>query len=195
MCRAMEKLKEYLATLSRGEISDADKVERVEILLAEVWDQFEGLWGGMAGYKIRGRLEDIKWDPPLLSFTIERHGAAKYGSSRAELQNWVVDVEEGTSSYANTRYRQLCKRSPPLKTKPLAEQIGRIIVKRKDSKKLKWSDDKTSVRLIIGGIIPDDTAKQTVAGRRKRFRRDLTEFLQEYGWQEIYPNKYRFVSL
>jgi len=79
------------------------------------------------------------------------------------LQDWVVDVEEGTSSYANTRYRQLYKRSPPLKTKPLAQQIGMVIVERQDSKKLKWSDDKTTVRLIIGEIIPDDTAKQTVA--------------------------------
>ncbi|MFX0199763.1 MAG: hypothetical protein ACFFCW_26880 [Candidatus Hodarchaeota archaeon] len=68
------------------------------------------------------------------------------------------------------------KRSSTLKTKPLAEQIGKLIVKRQDDKKLKWSDDKTDVRVIIGEIIPDDTAKETVAGRRKRFRRDLTQY-------------------
>jgi hypothetical protein len=190
----MEKLSEYLATLSPGEISDMDKVERVELLLAEAWGQVEGpSGGGMTAHKIHKRLESIGWDPPLLSFTIERHGATMLGSSRANLQDWVVDVDEGTSSYT-TRRRQLYKMSPPLKTKPLAEQIGRIIAKRQKSKKLKWSDDKTIVRVIIGKIIPDDTARQTVAGRRKRFRRDLTEFLQEYGWQEVRPNKYRFIS-
>lgn len=75
-------LRNHLFTLPKGKISD---VSTVESLLAEVWDEFVGDYGGLAGYKICGRLEELEWDPPILSFTIERHGTMKYGSSRAEL--------------------------------------------------------------------------------------------------------------
>lgn len=155
----------------------------------------EGDCGGLSAHKIRGRLEGIEWHPPVLSFTIERHGAIKYGSSRAELQDWVFDVESGTASYSSTRYRQLYKRSPPLKTKPLAQQIAALIVEREESKLLRWSDDGNCVRLIIGDIIPDAWAKETTAGRRKRFRRDLTALLKQHGWEEVRPNKYSLNSM
>lgn len=164
------------------------------MLLAAAWQELETDYGGLSGRKLIGRMEDLRWNPPLLSFTIERHGATKYGSSRAELQDWVVDIEEGTASFSSTRYRQLYKRSPPLKTKPLAEEIGKLIIERQDSERLKWSEDKTAVKLVIGKIIPDDTAKETVAGRRKRFRRDLTELLQEHGWAQVRPNYYALLD-
>jgi len=116
------------------------------------------------------------------------------GSKKAELQEWEVDVNQGETSCLQTKYRQKYKRSPPLKTKPWAEKVGKLIVKCQDNKKLKWYDNKTTVRVIIGEIIPDDMAKETVAGRRKRFRRDLTEYLKSYGWAQVRPNKYTLLK-
>ena len=191
MGKALESLTEYLFALQSGPIEDAT---RCEVLLADAWQELETDYGALSGRKLIGRMEDIRWNPPLLSFTIERHGATKYGSSRAELQDWVVDVEEGMASFSCKRYRQLYRRSPPLKTKPLAEETKKLIVENRDSEKLKWSEDKTKVKVVIGKIIPDDTAKQTVAARRKRFRRDLTELLQEHGWAEVRPNHYTFLN-
>ncbi len=186
----MEKLKSHLNTLLSGKISDTSKIED---LLSRCWGQLEVDHGAMAGYKLLGRMENVKWNPPLLSFTIERHGAMKFGSSRAELQRWSVNINEAVAGYSQG-YRQKYKRESPLKTKPLAEEVGKLIIGRKDSEKLKWYDDKTRVRVIAGKIIPDDVAKQTLFARRKRFRRDLTEFLNNYGWQEIRPNNYRFAK-
>jgi hypothetical protein len=189
MGKALKNLKEYLFTLSPGPIRD---VVILEGLLSEAWEEFEDDYGGLSGDKIIGRLEEVKWYPPVLGFTIERHGAMKYGSSRAELQDWVLNVIDGTASYTVTGYRQVYKRSPALKTKPLAEQIGKLIIERKETDMLQWYDNKTRVRIIIGEVIPEDTAKQTVVARRKRFRRDLTEYLSQYGWEQIRPNNYRF---
>ena len=187
----MEKLRKYLAALPSGEIADTAELEA---LLAEAWDQFSSGYGSMPAHKIPGRLEDVKWNPPLLSFTIERHGAMKMGSSRAELQAWVVNLDQETADCSQTRYRQMYKREPPLKTKVLAEETGKLIVKREDSPNLKWYDEKTRVRVFIGNIILANVARQTLVGRRKRFRRDLTEFLKDYGWKETSWNNYSFVG-
>ena len=187
MGSALEELRQYLHSLDPGSVQDT---ATCEALLCNAWMGIKGDYGGLSAHKIRGRLEKIEWCPPLLSFTIERHGATKCGSSRAELQDWVLDVESGTASYSSTRYRQLYRRSPPLKTKPLAQQIAALIVERESSKLLRWSDDGNCVRLVIGEIIPDEGAKETTASRRKRFRRDLTALLIQHGWEEVRPNKY-----
>lgn len=181
-------LRNHLFTLPKGKISD---VSTVEILLAEAWDELEGDYGGLTGHKICGRLEELKWDPPILSFTIERHGAMKFGSSRAELQDWGVDVVEGQAGYSSCRYREIYARARPLKTKPIAEEISKLILDRTETDKLKWRDNKTRVTVNIGKVILDDAARETVAARRKRFRRDLMEFLEPYGWEQIRPNNYR----
>jgi len=46
----------------------------------------------MTADKLLGRMEEVLWSPPDLTFSIERHGAAALGSSRAELQEWMIDV-------------------------------------------------------------------------------------------------------
>jgi hypothetical protein len=46
------------------------------------------------------RAEELSWNPPILSFTIERHGATARGSSRAELHEWTVNLHEGTAHWA-----------------------------------------------------------------------------------------------
>lgn len=186
----MDKLRHYLHNMQTGKVAD---ISNVESLLAECWERLDGQSAsGMAGYKICGRTENMEWNPPFLKFTIERHGAMKFGSSRAESQCWNVNVDTGTASYI-VGIRQKRDIEPVLKTKPLAESIGKLILEKKDCKELKWNDDKAHVRIMAGEIIPDDVAKQTLAGRRKRFRKDLTKFLESYGWQEVRSNNYRFV--
>jgi hypothetical protein len=187
----MDKLKHYLHNIPTGKVTHTRNVEN---LLAQCWEQLDGHSNGsMAEYKICGRTENMEWNPPFLNFTIERHGAMMFGSSQAELQHWSVNVERGTASLNNQGIRQKRDIEPTLKTKPLAENIGKLILEKKECKELKWDDDKTHVRIMAGEIIPDDVAKQTLAGRRKRFRKDLTTFLENYGWQEVRPNNYHFV--
>jgi hypothetical protein len=183
----MKILKDYLMTLPAGSIKNTSKVEQ---LLSDCWSQLKGDRGGMADYKLYQRMEDVSWDPPALRFTIERHGGTMMGSSRAELQHWTVDIDS-CEAYYTEGYRQKYKQNAPLKTKPLAEALGKLIIERRDSEKLKWDDGHICVRVRIGEIIPDGGAKQTLASRRKRFRRDLTEFLAIHGWEEVSPNYYR----
>ena len=55
--------------------------EQVETLLVSAWDELEGSEdGGMESYKLKGRMENAAWNPPILSFQIARHGGTVNGS-------------------------------------------------------------------------------------------------------------------
>jgi hypothetical protein len=185
----MQPLLDYLQTLAPGPIADGDEVES---LLAKCWNVVDpGHSGGMTADKLYGRMEKIVWEPPLLSFLIERHGGTVQGSSRAELQHWSVNVETRTTAFNAGGHRQLRPMRPRLNVKPLAEGVARSILEHREDDQLKWYDD-GSVRVLIGNIVVDEwgLAKETLQGRRRRFRNALDQLLAASGWQKVGLHKY-----
>jgi len=88
----MKDLLNYLKTIPAGSISD---IEHLEALIVQCWEEFDGGNAeGMKGYKLIGRMEDVKWDPPILSFSIERHGITAVGSTKATVQEWGINVQK-----------------------------------------------------------------------------------------------------
>lgn len=167
-------LQALLAAIPPGPISDTSQLESV---LAACWDEFGCHEGGMRGEKLHGRMENVTWSPPILEFRIERHGATALGSSRAELQAWGVNVEEGTATCSTVGRRQVEPMQPRLDVRPLVEETVRMILAHQESDRLKWNTD-GSVRVLPGKVIPPGSAvKQTLQGRRKRFREALRERL------------------
>jgi hypothetical protein len=64
----------------------------VKTLLAEAWELFEGSdQRSTDGYKLH-RAEHLQCQFPSIRFVLERHGGAKFGSTRAELHHWEVDL-------------------------------------------------------------------------------------------------------
>lgn len=183
----MEALKKYLQKMPAGTIDETTELER---LLAQYWHQLEGDHGGMEGYKLCGRMEDVSWSPPTITFTIERHGGTVLGSTRAELQHFRVDVEQKTIDCSKFGYRQIRSRQSPVDVGPIASEIARLILNAEQDDRLKWhGDERVSVR--IGEIFPHYSAvQQTLTARRKRFRKALTEQLIVEGWKEVRPNFY-----
>src|SRR5262249_22158252 len=81
-----------LSNTPRGAIQQADDREKIIGLLADCWHDFEGAdETSMKDLKLT-HAEDLSWRPPVLSFTIERHGATVLGSTRAELYQWTVNL-------------------------------------------------------------------------------------------------------
>jgi hypothetical protein len=189
----LDRLWAHLRTLPEGKINNTAVLES---LLADAWDELTGggNLGGMEGSKLLGRMEDATWRPPVLSFVIERHGGTVCGSSRAELQGWTIDSEQGTASWETKSHRQLYPMGPRLKLEPLAEEVVRLIVGRQEDDRLQWHKD-GSVKVLIGKVIPQDSAyKQTLAGRRKRFHKALVGRLAAEGWNVVSP-PYRFAPV
>lgn len=179
----LQPLRLHLASIPPGKVEDAAVLGQI---LAECWDELEGGdAGGMEGYKLRGRLENVAWEPPFLTFRIERHGGTVCGSKNAELQYWTVNLSEGAATIGAIGTRRLYSYEKKLDVKPLALDVAKAIVAKQQDHRLKWGKDGT-VRVLLAIIIPAESiAKQTLTGRRKRFRIALAEQLAETGWKEI----------
>jgi hypothetical protein len=184
----MEKLLEYLGSLQPGPVSDTAALEAV---LAPCWHMFDGSEAEqMHGGKLRGRMEQVVWKPPILRFVVERHGATVLGSTRAELHHWELNVEKRTALCGPYGFRQVVPMQPRLDVRPMAEEIAQLIIDHQEDERLKWYPD-GAVRVHIGKIIPADSAvPRTLEGRRRRFRKAVEELLGEAGWHTIRPNKY-----
>jgi hypothetical protein len=186
----MEQLLAHLGSLPPGQIAD---VGQLAALLRNCWDQFVGSDAeGMEPGKLLGRMEKTSWDPPVLSFTLERHGGTVLGSSRAELQRWEVNVETRSATCGTCGHRQLTSMQPKLNVKPLAEEIVGLILEGRHDNRLKWNAD-GSVRVVIGkveGLQSGSAVQQTLAGRRRRVREEVERLLTSHGWHEVRTNVY-----
>ena len=178
---ALSALKSYLSSQPPGPLTEE---EQLETLLVSAWDELKGSAdGGMESYKLKGRMESLAWNPPILSFQIERHGATANGSVYAEMQQWEINCEKGTANYDkfNSRRRQVAPKSLPLKVGPIAKEIAEIIRRGATDHRLKWLSS-TEAKVLISEIISGWGAQQTVSGRRKRFYAALGHELAETGW-------------
>lgn len=155
----------------------------LESLLVDAWDSLDGGdLGGMESNKLIGRVEDPDWSPPRLTFQIERHGGMALGSSRAEMQGWVVDIDNQTAYCNQVGFRQLRARQKPLSVEPIAEKVADTILSGKSAPWLQRNKD--GVRVLSGQLLGDpSTPKQTLAGRQKRFRQALIMLLEPNGWE------------
>lgn len=183
----IEALLRYLSTAAPGPVPATAELDR---LLAACWHEFSGDDGGMKGEKLLGRMEEVAWEPPSLSFTIERHGGTVLGSSRAQLQRWTLNLEKKLARSGEVGFRQVRAKQPRLDVAVLVEEIANLILKRQEDERLKWYDDRR-VRVFTSKVLlVRSAARQTVAGRRKRFRAALRERLVRDGWQEVRGNVY-----
>ena len=110
---AWQQLRDALAT---------HEVQSSEVLnaLTRVWDDFDVT--SMYAHKLP-RWESPEWVTPVLSFSIERHGAVALGSKVAELQTWFVDTETETITPNGSGRRRIAKVD-----KAFDVQIGRAHV-------------------------------------------------------------------
>jgi hypothetical protein len=179
----LQALKSYLSSQPSGPLAEE---EEVEALLVCAWDELDGSAdGGMERYKLRGRIESLTWNPPTLSFQIERHGGTANGSVYAEMQQWEIDCEKGIANYDKfkSRRRQVAAKSSPLKVEPIAKEIANIIRCGKTDDRLKWLSS-SEAKVLISEIIPNNCCQQTLSGRRKRFYAALQLEVAAAGWSK-----------
>ena len=176
------KLKTILDGISAGKLNNPDK-NQIEGFLAVNWDELaRESDGGMQGYKVNGRTEEIEWQPPVLCFRVERHGRTVLDSSRAHMQKWKIDVDRCVAEPVPDGHRQLRKMNPILDIEGIAKEIAHLIIERREDPRLKWtSNDK--VKVLSGKIVGGQSvSKETLAGRQKGLRRDILSIVEPRGW-------------
>jgi hypothetical protein len=118
MTDSCDDLVRFLNGLSDGDFNE-QVASRLSKLLTFCWESFDGSSEtSMAAHKIDGRARGFKWKSPILTFEIERHGGTVIGSTRADRQEWTIDVEKRTARPAMIGYRQLTPRASAFKTEP-----------------------------------------------------------------------------
>jgi hypothetical protein len=176
-----------LKNTPRGPI-EAQLKQDIMLRLADCWDELEGTdQTAMKAGKLH-RAEKVSWDPPVLSFAIERHGATVFGSTRAELHEWSVNLKDGTAECKRDRYRQISRTDPRLDVKPIAAEVCKAVQLGPGSScdlvkngVIDWkADDLVSVK--HGMLISGGGYQRTATGRRQRFRKELEERMRSIGW-------------
>ena len=182
----LQELRDYLSSLPPGKVPDC---ERLECLLVRCWDALHGSdVEGTTARKLIRRIENAEWNPPELSFTIERHGQTVFGSTRASLHHWTVDVGTGAADCdSRSSYRQIAPRARAVHVEPIARAIIAAVVAGRDAPPLKWLQKPNRVRVNLSnavGASPTDY-KQTIQGRTRRLRDQLITGMAEAGWRRV----------
>lgn len=181
-CR--QRLADFLNNLPIGTI---ERVDELRFMLESCWDTLSGSSEtSMATYKLE-RMKSPSWAPPILTFTVERHGALVMGGSRAEKQMWEVDTAKWTARCGNVGYRQIKPRAPNFNAKSEAKRIVDMILAGTPSPLLKWTPDRKRVHVNVGVVIGPGF-KRTTEGRRNRLREELRLLLEPIGWRGLSGN-------
>jgi hypothetical protein len=108
-------------------------------------------------------------------------------SNEELIKIWSSRKEHSVSRSRDEEERRTRPRQPALDVKPLAREVADLIENRISNERLKWR--KGEARVQIGKIIPSEhQPKETLTGRRRRFRKALSEELEPRGWREVRPN-------
>lgn len=180
---SIEGLRTLLQSVPSGPLATELSDEVID-LLSDCWDSINGASDtSMAGHKVTSlRVENLAWEPPNLTFAVERHGGAVQGSKSAELQEWSVDLENNTAVPRLAGKRRLERFQQRLDTRALAVQVLDLVQQKSADVRLTWKSA-TCVKINVAVVIPDGPANQTTQGRRKRFRRDLETLMLATGWR------------
>jgi hypothetical protein len=151
--------------------------------LIDAWNEIDGTFAESTfAAKLKSRIEKPEWSPPILTFLIARHGGTVLGSTRAEIHQWEVNLQNATATCnPNYGHRQLRRMDEPFRAGPVAAEIFDAISNRRDDERLKWTADRQTVKVLLGVFISGGF-QRTVAGRRKRFREELEHLLGPRGW-------------
>jgi hypothetical protein len=139
-------LREYLSTVQPGPITE---VTTLQSLLADSWSELSvDFQVGMQPDKLYRPIESCVWEPPLLTFIVERHGGTVSGSSRADLQEWTINVNTCIAECAVVGHRQIRKMQPRLDVQPLVNEIAEFILERRPDPRLKcYPDGRVAIRM------------------------------------------------
>lgn len=176
------ELRSYLKGVNAGDIPPVHQAQVIGYL-TQVWEDLPGSdEQSTTSWKL-SRAEHLRWEHPNLYLTLERHGRTVNGSSRAELHQWIVNVESGVAVLSKRGIRQLRPMAKRFDAKAASKEIAALILNRREDSRLNWLKE-TRVQVILSKVAPSANL-QTQTGRNKRLRQALTEELSASGWSPL----------
>jgi hypothetical protein len=190
--KKLGELKTILRKLPHGSIPLGMR-DKVLELVEESWDKFDG--SNRTKMEV-GKIDrdddpmDLLWDQPKLTLTVDRHGGAVMGSTRAERQTWTLNLETLTTIQSVSGYRQLRPNSRKLDVTPIAKAVCEAVQRGPASASdlinrgiVEWRGG-DEIRVKHANLIPNVGPNDTISGRRKRLREKLKSEMEAIGWEE-----------
>ena len=112
---AVEPLRYFLGTLPQTESISPEDWAQLLPRLREAWNCLQGSIDQNTLKSTLDGAENVAWTPPFLTFTLERHGITEFGSPRAEIHNWQVNIETGVAEILSSKsggYKRLMPPNP-----------------------------------------------------------------------------------
>ncbi len=179
-------LKKHLAGLPQGEVATS---RTLISLLAGCWHDIGGAPRQGMKAPTLAEISSLQWEPPLLSYTIQRKMPA--GSQHTALQAWSLDLNHNRATCVKSWIdRQVPERPGQMNAESVAGELAEAIFGRNNDRRLRWGRDAT-VRVLMAKVFSYGSGSmQSVAGRRKRLREELTRLLTDRGWHELRRDVY-----
>lgn len=185
---AMHLLEKELANRPPGLLKGDNS--RVLQLLVEGWGYLTVSEKNNGGAKKLLRAENLRWDPPILRFDLERHGGTVLGSSRAGLHKYTLDLDSGKAEVDTRHFRQLTPRARPFTAK-IATNIAYDVISAAngattDDERFKVDEDGyivLNLSACLGDLLGSN--EQTRAGRRKKLKNAISEVAEADGWEVL----------
>ncbi|MBL8020727.1 MAG: hypothetical protein JNM27_13735 [Leptospirales bacterium] len=152
--------------------------------------RLKGVWSALAGSDesnmgvgklSRAESEKCKWDPPVLTIAVERHGATVLGSINGDLQGWRINIDHMTAKPFSMGKRRLRPAAPRLDLTPLAEKFVEAVRRGLDDpcvRRLKDGRIQPAMKILL-----PEAAKETHAGRAKKLWGLLDPLMEQVGWE------------
>lgn len=190
----LEELRQHLELHVPGyEFATGEERGSIVRLLSKCWGALKGSGrSSMAARKLH-RAERLRWNPPILHFAIERHGAVVAGgSTRAELQQWDINITEGTVELTHSSRRQLLPTAGRLNLAAVVEEVAHLVLHKADDPRLRWASDRR-VTIKLKDFLDfaereqqmTSSFKQTRDGRLRRLREEINSRLTRDGWRYV----------
>jgi hypothetical protein len=143
-----------------------------------------------------GRAERFSWEISKLKFEIERHGRASLGSVSADVQEWTVDLDIRDAKWCRLKTRQINPSAKPVDVRPLVQSVVDAVKAGRFSNQpceaVTWVDE-SEIEIAVGKLIPSQGwNRQTLVGRRKRFRNQTIHELGQMEWYLAKPRGWKF---
>lgn len=197
------RLRDYLSSLPVPyDFEGADGDNQLLGRLAECWECFDGHHLERMEARKLDRAEKVRWEPPELTFTIERHGGTVLGSTRGELQHWCIDVMQARVFVSTSGHRQLTPAAKPLKLEATADDVARVVRDGSDDERVRWDQQRTKATVNVSQALAQlerqegnrSHSEQTRAGRAKRLQRMIDDRLRPVGWRHLGRNVFTRVD-
>jgi hypothetical protein len=167
-----DRLRNVLRPIAPGRVSATKALGRH---IAALWEGIDGC--DEDGSKLLGRMEQVRWQPPMLFFVIERYSMVN-ASVRAERQHWTVNIDKMTAEIVKVYHRKPKPKGEESDVEAITSKIVRNILAGEEDLRLLWITPEI-IEVDLKATIPEGPGYRLT---RRRVRTALKEVLKSHRW-------------